>query len=197
VGVSGRGDCRTPQRHRAPEAARQLALWKKKVELDEKALEEDKKRIANWYADHGYFDAQLVRWDIKEVRKAHGAKSAVVKVIGIVEEKEPSAVTSLEWQGLDEIAKPIRRPDREGRAAPEGKIFTAADYDAALFQTKNTLQNQSFAYADVKGHVEVTQSQHAVAIKIAVDPGPPCRFGDVSIEGGENVPRGRSATSWS
>ena len=187
-GLSGRGDAALRAAIAHPKPRSSWLLWKKKVELDEKALEEDKLRIANWYADHGYFDAQLVRWDIKEVRKAHGTKSAVVKVIGIVEEKEPSAVTSLEWEGLDDIARPIA--DRIERDAPlrEGKIFTAADYDLALAESKNRLQNQSFAYADVKGHVEVTPSQHAVAVKITVDPGPPCTFGDVTIEGGEHVP---------
>jgi translocation and assembly module TamA len=187
-GFSGRGDpaLRAAIAHPKPRA--NWIFWKKKVELDEKALEDDKLRIANWYADHGYFDAQLVRWDIREVRKAHGAKSAVVKIIGIVEEKQPSAVTSLTWEGWEGIAKPIA--DRIEKDVPlrEGKIFTAADYDTTLGQSKNILQNQSFAYADVKGHVEVTPSQHAVAIKISVDPGPPCTFGDVTLEGGEQVP---------
>jgi outer membrane protein assembly factor BamA len=163
-------------------------LWKKKVELDQDALEEDKKRIANWYADRGYFDAQLVRWEIKEVRKAHGAKPPVVKVIGILEEKEPSLVTSLVWEGLDDIALPLANKIEHAAPLGEGRVFTAADYDTALAQTKNILQNQSFAYADAKGRVEVTPSQHAVAITIHVDAGPACTFGEVAFDGGKNVP---------
>ncbi len=139
-------------------------LWKKKVELDEDALEEDKKRIANWYADRGYFDAQVIRWDIREVRKAHGAKSPVVKVIGILDEKQPSRVTTLTWEGLDDVAAPLANKIERDAPIGEGKVFTAADYDTSLRQTKNILQNQSFAYADAKGRVEVTQSQHSVAV---------------------------------
>jgi outer membrane protein insertion porin family len=163
-------------------------LWKKKVELDEEALEEDKKRIANWYADRGYFDAHVVRWEIREVRKARGAKPPVVKVFGIVEEKRPSRVTALTWEGLDDVAAPLANKIRNDAPLREGKIFTAADYDGSLAQTKNILQNQSFAYADAKGRVEVTQSQHAVAVTIRVDAGPPCTFGEVTFDGGKNVP---------
>ena len=187
-GFSGRGDPALRAAIAHPKPRTNWIFWKKKVELDEDSLEEDKKRIANWYADRGYFDATLVRWEIREVRKAHGAKTPVVKIIGIVEEKEPSAVTSLTWEGLDGIAKPLADQIQKDAPLREGKVFTAAEYDLALAQSKNILQNHSFAYADVTGHVEVTPSQHAVAIKISVDPGPPCTFGDVAITGGEHVP---------
>jgi translocation and assembly module TamA len=167
---------------------RGVGPFRKKVDLDEEALEEDRRRVENWYANRGFFEAKLVRWQIEEKREARKAKPPVVVVRGVVDENERSMVRTFRWEGLEGLSPPIVRTIQNQVPLREGKPFDVAAYDETLALTTTTLKNQSFAYAVTKGRIEVTPSEHAVDVLVTVDMGPSSRFGDIEIVGGHNVP---------
>ncbi|MEZ4241712.1 MAG: BamA/TamA family outer membrane protein [Myxococcota bacterium] len=164
-------------------------IWplRKKVALDESLLDSDEKRLYVHYAHLGYFDEQLVRWRIDEVRPGTDERAPVVKVVGVIDQGDPSPIREIGWDGLDPVSGPLAQAIRNEASVAKGDTFTLAAHQATLQRAAQLLHEHAYAHAKVDGEVEVTAD--GVRLHYHVDPGVVARFGPVTFDGGEDVPR--------
>src|SRR6185503_19874876 len=81
--------------------------------LDTNNLDVDARRIEVWYANHGFFDAHFLGWELRRIEVAEHRKVRPVVVVGHVEQGLPSKVTSVEITGLDGLLPPLQRRVRK------------------------------------------------------------------------------------
>ncbi len=175
-----------------------LAPRQRAARLDETAVREDAWRIETWYAHHGYFDARFLGW---EVVSRPGRREDRVRLVGHVDEGEPTLVGSVSWIVVDEqgqpdpdrsfasvVGKPLANLLTRQAAVQQGARFSLGAYQETKDQTALKLRDRSFAYAEVTGEVDVNADTHVADVRYLCSPGPPSRFGDVRLEGDVRVP---------
>ena len=166
-----------------------------RVPLDTEVLEQDAWRVELWYAHHGYFDAQVTSWEVREVKPApripllrpRRLRGPVVDVIGHVELGEVSVITSVEIEGIDHVSPAamgtVRRAQRDLEDAP---FDIDAPYDLAEPVRSELLEN---GYARARADVAVLArpDDHEVEITVTAEAGEICLFGPVEIVGNSDV----------
>ena len=151
--------------------------------LDPVMLERDGWRLETWYANHGYFDARFLGWEIDHPERPASRRTRPVDITGHVEQGEPSRVTAIDLSGIEKLGAPLSRRVWSTLKVQKGAIWSTEDWNDSLDGVTLLLRQQSLAHADVKGTVQVDPVAHEVQVAIRVAPGHPCRFGKVSIEG--------------
>lgn len=157
--------------------------------LDRAVLREDARRMETLYAHHGYFDAELDGWVLKRPAVRKKMRLKPVNLRGIVRPRQPSLVESITLEGLP--PGPLYNALRDRIELKEGDIFELAAYQSGVNAIRVDLQERSYAYARVKGTVEVDPHNSKVSISVQVERGPSCRFGPVTMSGTKKVPEHR------
>jgi len=150
------------------------------VRLDGDTWEDDKIRIANIYALHGFFDARVIASQvvIRETRKKDGS-SKRVRVIHQIEEGEPSEVTRVVVnapEGLEDLLT-------EGLPLQVGERFSMEDVDDTTKTLRGRLAQLAYARARVTAEVHAYPETQSVEVTFEVERGAPARFGEVRIVG--------------
>ena len=159
------------------------------VPIDRETLATDAWRIELWYAHNGYLDARFLGWDVRERRPARKRRPAVLDITGRVDQGEPSVVRGLRFEGLDLGGGTVHRRYIERNAAvQEGDVFSVEAVDDTEELIRGWLQEHSYAWVSVESEIVAYPEEHAVDVVFRVEPGPPCKFGQVSIQGSEHVP---------
>lgn len=153
--------------------------------LDEAALDRAGARIELWYANHGYFDARFLGWEVRRPRRPEARRVKAVDLVGHVDQGEPSRVGEVRFEGLP--AGPLRNRVAELVEVAEGDVFDRDAYRSTLAGIEAYLHEQAFAYAKVSGEVRVDAEAHTATVTVRVDPGPPCTFGEVRYAGRPGV----------
>ena len=193
---SGTGDfsLRTAmEQHESPLFASVIRPRQRLVMLNPETLELDAWRIETWYAHHGFFDARVMGWDVRETRPERHFlgwhRPASVRIVGQVREGDPAVIDSVSWEGFEGLGGPLRSLLRESAAVQQGARF---DLDA-LKETEalalERLQQQGYAYASLESHVVVDTESDTVSLRIVAQPGPVCTIGAVSVVGDLPVAR--------
>ncbi|MDP2315260.1 MAG: BamA/TamA family outer membrane protein [Pseudomonadota bacterium] len=157
--------------------------------LNRDLLDSDAFRIEVYYANQGYFDARFLGWEIRH-KSPEGKLLQRVRVVGHVEEGKPSRLRGdIALTGIEKLGRPLQRRLRSVAPFRKGDIFTLEAYQGALATLRATLFDRSYAHARLDGRVEAHPDEHAVDVTIDVVAGPACRFGAVTFEGLEKVPR--------
>jgi len=155
--------------------------------LDRARLDKDGQRIELWMAQHGYFDAKFLRWEVKrhgsDARKMHP-----VSIRGYLEQGEPSRIREVDIAGIGALGRSLQRHLRTGTLVVPGRVFSSTAYLATLNAVRSTLLAGGYAFVDVTGSVEAYPDEHVVDVKINVDLGPPSVFGPVAITGVTEMP---------
>lgn len=159
----------------------------RRVFLDRQTLELDAWRIETWYAHHGYFDARVLGWDVRRVRKErhllgfHRPES--VRIVGQIKQGEPSLVDRITWEGFDALGGPMVALLRQNASVSEGQRFEIDGLRETEALALQRLQEQGYAYASLQTDVVVDAESHTVSVRLIADPGPICTFGDVEVSG--------------
>ena len=151
--------------------------------LDPVMLDRDGWRLEMWYANHGYFDARFLGWEIDRPKRPASRRARPVDITGHVEQGEPSRIAAIDLTGIEKLGTPMGKRIRSTLKVEKGAIWSTDDWNDSIAGITLLLRQQSLAYADVKGTVQVDPVAHEVKVAIRVDAGPACRFGKVSIEG--------------
>jgi len=176
--------------NRSPQT-RWLALSKTFYQYDPVALDDDVERVEAYYARRGFFEAEVV--DVRAQRADDG-----VRIQFFVREGPASSVTSVDLSGLP----PALEPDPELQAIVTplrgAGPFVHADYLDAKRRLRQRLRALGHAFAEVQGTVAVDRDAARVRISFAVDPGPRVRFGDVTVQGLDRIPKDavRARLAW-
>ncbi len=151
--------------------------------LDPFEIDLDKKRIAAFYAAHGYFFAHVTDAQVTPIK---GGKAVDVRFI--VDEGPATKINNLTIDGIDPIGPEAQKLHHKLKLTlPKGAVFDHAKYleQKGLLETR--LKNIGFAWADVKGTVEVDRDAKSADVLFNVDPGPKARVGKVYIRGYERI----------
>lgn len=166
-----------------------------RVSLDEAALAEDALRIELWYAHHGYFDAEFVGWEVQTLRPAarvpvlhrRDFRPPVVRLTGYVREGAPSVIREVTIEGLESAGRPIQLKVQRSVEDVVGDTFSVDTPYALVALITELMQQQSYARVHTELDIQAYPEEQVVDIAIRVVPGPACTFGDVRIEGLEEV----------
>lgn len=145
---------------------------------------EDQERIRTFYAARGYFDAEVVDYDVRldegRHRRAHvtfyveeGAQSSLATDAVY----DTSALRAVDVGSLIG-ATPLRA----------GRPFSQAEVEAERERLRRTLQERSFARARIDARVYVDREAHTARVYFFIDPGIACVFGEIRVVGNAHVP---------
>jgi translocation and assembly module TamA len=150
--------------------------------LDPFALDIDKKRIESYYQTHGYFDARVTE---AEVKYRDPAKESVDIQI-TVDEGPPTYIHDIDIKGLESLPEKERRALLKIRLKP-GDRFNYDRYDAARERLEGRLKAEGYAWASVKGQVEVDRDARQARIRLTATPGQRATLGPLTITGNSSV----------
>lgn len=177
------------------------------VELDPNTLQADSKRVEVWYAHHGWFDARLEGWTTRRARPKTDKLAGAVDIVGYVDPGPLSLVRThahpdglakrLETAyvvpiGLDATGRTDQRRDPvqtairaalSGTSLKPGQPFSLENVQATVGAVTERLRDAHHAWATVTPLVDAWPDEQAVDIALGIEPGPPVRFGVVSIRG--------------
>lgn len=148
---------------------------------DPLALRVDKRRVAAFYHERGYFDAKVTSVQVRRdgedidlrfrVKEGEATKISAVEVEGIV--------GGLRAELLEIAAKAdVKRGER----------FRHPIYLETKVQLRRAVQHRGYARAAVDGRVEIDREAREARVVYTVEPGRLYRFGDVVVEGNKIVP---------
>ncbi len=175
-----------------PKAVWQAFLFPGVIEpawVDPATLDRDGWRLEVWYANHGYFDAQFLGWEIDRPTRPARRKVRPVDLVGHIDQGLPSRVTGIDVAGIERLGAPLARRIWASLKISQGSIWNTDDWRTSLAAIQALLREHSFAFAKVDGDVLVSPTDHEVQVAIRVDAGHPCRLGAVTIVGLKHIPR--------
>lgn len=163
--------------------------WVPRTPLDLDTLAADAWRVELWYAHHGFFDAEFDGWEVRTVRPPRRGHQAVVRVIGHVTEGEESLVNEIRFEGLAGPAgTAVLREIQAQSPLQVGDRFDLEAYKETEELLRQKLRERSYARARVSARAEARPEQRQVDVVYTAELGPPCRFGEVVVEGFQQVP---------
>ena len=144
--------------------------------FDEDAWKTDLRRIEKLYRAQGFYQAKVTRAEVKP----HGQKE--VDVYAIVEEGEPTHISSVKLEGLDDLPDEDRRQLLDEVKLKVGQVFIVERWDGLKEKLLHTLQEEGYAAAAVQGEVKVGLDTRQADIRVSIDHGPRYRFGALSVK---------------
>jgi len=161
--------------------------WIDPEELRPEVLQRDAFRLEVWYAHNGYFDARLLGWELREIRRRTEEKAAVFDIWGHVWTGPPSLVRAYDVVGLPQAFSVLERTLHAEAPLEQGERFELDDVENTRATLLRLLQNQSFAYARVEQRIRAYPQEQAVDVTFEVEPGITTVYGPITIRGNERV----------
>lgn len=160
--------------------------------FDRLVLERDVERVERIYKARGYYEARVIA-----ARVIHTGESTVTVAIE-VSVGPPTLVEKVEI-ALREAHSPLPAdpPDlaQAVNAAKAsiaiGKPFDEDTYAAAKQQVVRAMTDRGYAYAEATGKVDIDLARHRAGVVFSVRSGPPCTFGEVSLDGHGDLPESK------
>jgi outer membrane protein assembly factor BamA len=201
LGGVGRHECGKPPFEKR---GRRLDLWSwfwtDWSIYDRLAFERDSARILRWYEARGYHQARVVAATAEPAQAARrdtldGAaaepgcerlsskQGCEVELKFVVEEGEPTLVQTLTLAGSEGLAPELAAQVRAALELKRGERFDEALYESSKQAILELLQNGGYAHARVTGAVSVDRALRRAEVRVQVEAGPHCRFGQVRVEG--------------
>jgi translocation and assembly module TamA len=155
--------------------------------LREEVLLRDAYRLEVWYAHHGWFDARVEGFELRQVRRETERRAGVVDIRGHVEPGAQSTVRSLRVEGVARFAA-IQNAALRTAPIREGDPFDLDTLEATRDLLLSMLRDAAHPYATVEMTIEAHPEARAVDVVYAVEEGINADFGPVSLAGSEDVP---------
>jgi translocation and assembly module TamA len=149
--------------------------------LDPFAVEADKKRIESYYAAHGYFFARVTEAEVTP----RDAQNHSVDIKLVIDEGPPTTIDKLVADGLDPVgAEDAQKIGRDlQQTFKRGSLFDHGKYLAKKGEVEDKLKKLGFAWASVRGEVDVDRQVRSADVLLKVVPGPKAQFGHVYVRG--------------
>jgi outer membrane protein assembly complex protein YaeT len=175
------------------------AFWRERPVFEPTVFERDIERILRLYESEGHFKTR-VEWSL---RSRQTADAEIVTLSITIDEGPRAHVTSIEIDppedgepappdapiedldpGTSKKTATIREP-----ALEVGGPFRETDYQRYETQLRALHLDRGHAGVTTKRIARVRRDREGVAVRYEIVPGPPARFGEISIEGLEKVHR--------
>ncbi|MFO0691227.1 MAG: BamA/TamA family outer membrane protein [Myxococcota bacterium] len=195
VSIEGNHALPTSELQRAVETRTRgrLRFWRERPEFDALVVERDVERIERLYEAEGYYLARVAwRFDVR-----HTTRAEILTVVFQIEEGPRAVVDSIEVVPADPTLVPSAdsttkalaggRPGVPRWALAVGDPFRELDYQRHEIQLRAAWLDRGFASVTTKRSARIRPDRLGVAVRYEVVPGPPARFGPISIEGLDKV----------
>lgn len=165
--------------------------------LDDAARQQDRTRIANFYALNGFFDARVVDSGTQILRERKDGSASSVRVVHVVEEGEesflrkvtlklghpPGAASRMSYVEMTAIEAVLTR------ALPlvAERRFSMRQVEESEELLRSLLAEQAYAFASVTTDIDAYPEEQAVDVHFTVVPGNRSVFGPVTISGLSDV----------
>ena len=170
-----------------------LRFWRARPIFDVIVLERDLERVERLYETEGYYET-TVDWQLTS------RKTAKAEILGVeiqIVEGPRAFVTGIEIDPPDPELTPGTEPAATtavtSQSTPRrwalevGDPFREADYQRLEVQLRAIWLDRGFASVATKRSAKIRPDREGVAIRYEIAPGPPGRFGSVTIEGLDKI----------
>ena len=157
--------------------------WTEWPIYNETAFDRDMDRIERWYVARGYYDARVTS---AKLHKNETARHVEIELQ--VQEGEPVLIVRLTLNGIAGLDTKLQAKIRDALELALGEPFDEALYERSKRAVLETLQEASYAKAQVSGKALVDPIQKIARLQLDIDPGPRAVFGNVTVEGNRNLP---------
>lgn len=157
--------------------------WTDRSVFSAPAFHRDLSRIERFYRARGYYEARVVASDV-----VRDAEDREVDITITVSEGAPVLIVRIRIEGLERVPEDLVEEVRDAVTLELGAPFDEALYDATRRRILDVLYEGSYAKATVTGRVAIDPHQRIARVELTVEPGPPCRFGRVRVEGHGALP---------
>ena len=155
---------------------------------DRFVLQQDIERIERVYRAKGYYDAQ-----VRAARVIPTGEQGHVRVEIVVDEGPPTTVSAIQPQGLSSVPFEHQAAvlDAIEQGLAIGDTFEEARYEETKDRIRAELMNRGFAWAEVKGQVQVNLVANSASISYEIEAGPHFLVRSVSFRGlDDQLPEG-------
>jgi len=138
---------------------------------------DDLERLYILYQRHGYFDFELLSYDIRN--------GAGVHIRFEVSEGEPTVVDTLALAGFD-YSPDVEERIRRALPLREGEIFNEADLVDSRRFLEDGFQDRGYAFATILLEYRIRKAARAASVAYTVVPGEVYYYGEIDVEGEED-----------
>jgi len=161
--------------------------------FDRSTFERDTARIERWYRARGFYEARVLsttvdppqaamsRFEVEQAELEPCQEDCEVDVTINVSEGEPVLINSIKIEGHHSLPDDVREDVEEVITLANGDRFDEAIYDQAKRDVAVGLADASYAHGQVRGEVDIDPVNRTADIRIQIDPGPPCVFGELTV----------------
>lgn len=146
-------------------------------ELVKAELVKDLQRLYVLYQRNGFFDAELVSWEV-------APRDDGVAVRFEVSEGQPTRVDTLALEGFD-YGERTEGQVRARLPLQQGEVFNEADLVASRELLENGFRDRGYPFATVLTEYRIRKDERTASITYTVDTGGVYYIGDIRIEGVE------------
>lgn len=148
---------------------------------DKSLLSKDLERIERFLRARGYYEAK-----VRAARVIPRERSVTV-IIEVVQ-GAPVTLRSASEPGLATLPFEVALAAKEAVTLRVGRPFDEEDFNRSKRALVSALADRGYAFAKVKASARVDLAAHTADVVYEVTPGPPARYGPVSIVGLEEIP---------
>jgi translocation and assembly module TamA len=152
-----------------------------KHRFDPFAWQADLKRIERLYESRGFYQAEVVRDQVKPLPKNQVALEVMIS------EGQPTHISAIEIKGLDSLPVEDRQAALDDLPLAGGAPFTESSWAAAKQQLLARLRDRGYARAEVEGLATIDVGTHRAALTITARTGLRYVFGDIHVKTGRGA----------
>jgi outer membrane protein insertion porin family/translocation and assembly module TamA len=155
--------------------------------FDRYVLDRDLTRVERIYRAHGFYEAHARAGRVEKTSDGHVKVTIVVDEGPVVSvgDVKLEGITSLSIDDSVELLKAVRH-----KKLREKQPFDEDNYDQAREALVEALADRGYAFAQVKGAVEIDLLKHLAHVIFTVNAGQQARIGAVSLSGLGDIPDG-------
>jgi outer membrane protein assembly complex protein YaeT len=159
-----------------------LQFWKRGEPYNPPTLQEDLLRIRKYYFDRGFLETTA---EVERVEEDTEKNTVTIEIA--IEEGAPTQVAEVRLAGT--IPPELSPIPNLIKALPlqAGQRLNKADFDQSKELLLTRLHNATYARAEVIPNTEVDPEAHTAVVTFALRPGAPTTFGQITIEGEQQV----------
>jgi outer membrane protein assembly factor BamA len=161
---------------------RGFLFWRRRAELDEAALELDRRRVQSFLRWRGYYRARVPDVRVETIRPGR------VEVVFEADLGPPSRLARFDVAGLPPDGDVDPEALRRELGLRDGAVVDYEAYEALKRRIRGRLIARGYVHVEIDGAVEIRADDSSTRIVLRIDPGPVAHFGPVQIQPPTPVP---------
>ena len=158
--------------------------WFSSDPLDEDKIDEDRKKIVQFYKDHGYIKAQIKKFDVKKKTISQGSKEKGYFITIEVEEGDQYKLGKVEFSGY-KIFK--EKHIREWLECKEGEIYNDSKFKADITKISTEYYNRGYINAQIIPIDKIDEARRIIHFKVEITENEKVHIERIIIKGNDKT----------